>query len=200
MEKMKGNIIMALFLLLPVGLNAQDPVARIWNEIDSIEANTRIQESPAKVTPWSFHTTVGTSFGYNPYFGSSMQLFTTPHVTYAAGERLAFHGGLMISRTSPLMTTQTAEFNNITGFTGVSAYASASYRIGENLYIHGTGMKTMALLPPDSDVPALQYYDFSFGATYDFGNFSIGASIHRSDRPLYGPPFGNGMYGSPTFW
>lgn len=200
MKRFNKHIITVVLLTLPVALQCQDPVARIWNEIDSVKSAVQTPAQPRQISPWSFNTTVGTSFSYSPWFGSAMQLYTAPHASYAAGERLAFHGGIMVSRTTPLMNAGAGEFTNFNGFTGISAYASASYRLSENLYVHGTGMKSIAMFPSGTAIRALEYYDFSVGATYDFGNFSIGASIHRTDRPYYGSPFSNGMVGSPIFW
>ncbi len=200
MKRHSKHIITLVLLTIPLALQSQDPVARIWNEIDSVKSAVQTPAPPRHISPWSLSTSVGTSFSYSPWFGSAMQLYTAPHVSYAASDRLAFHGGLMVSRTTPLMNAGAGEISNFNGFTGISAFASASYRVSENLYIHGTGVKSFAMLPEGNELRALEYYDFSVGATYDFGNFSIGASIHRTDRPYYGYPFGNGMFGSPLSW
>ena len=199
---MKGHAFFLLGILSTASIAAQDGVDQIWSQIDSIKHNTATIEAPARDStpgPWAFNTMVGTSFGYVPLFGSAMNMFAVPRASYKANERLSFHGGLIVSQTLPVSMHSSEDPLIPAGMSNISAFASASYRLTENLTLHGTGIKSMANLPLDENRSALDYHDLSIGATYDFGNFSIGASFHRSDNSFYRSPFGygNSFYGSP---
>ncbi|MDF1570157.1 MAG: hypothetical protein P1P82_00860 [Bacteroidales bacterium] len=178
-----------------------DPVLRIWKEIDS----NRDREIPAeqqRINPWSYSTSVGTSFTYFPRFGSVMNMYAAPQLDYAATNRLAFHAGVMVGRTVPVTGIVNEESPLNAGMTNMSTYVAASYRLTENLVVHGSGTRSMALVPVNGELQTMQFNDLSIGATYNFGSFSIGATIHRSDAPFYSSPFGsvNPMYGTPLYW
>jgi hypothetical protein len=202
-EMIRIQIIFLLFVLSPAcHIAAQSSVDKIWSQIDSVKQYSATPEaSGVEVAPkpWSLNTMVGTSFGYSPYYGSSMNVFAAPQASYRANERLSFHGGLLVSQTVPVLMHLSEEPFIPGGMSNISAFASASYRLTENLTLHGTGMKSMVNLPPDENRSALDYSDLSVGATYNFGNFSIGASFHKSDNSFYRSPFGygNSLFGSP---
>lgn len=188
-------------------LEAEERVARIWDEIDRDGNEPQQTEDGKRISPWSFTTSVGTSFITFPRVGSAMNMYAAPRVNYAATERLAFHAGVTLGRTLPFGGMVTAEdMTNIgttsSGMTNLSGYVAASYLLTENLVIHGSGSRNAFLVPVNGELQAVQFNDISVGATYNFGNFSIGATIHHSDAPLFGAPFGNGnsMYGAPLFW
>ena len=199
----KQVIFLAIFICaVNLHLTAQDDIDQIWSEIDSINRYTAtpgtrdVEVAPG---PWSFNTTVGTSFGYSPFYGSAMNIFAAPQASFRANERLSFHSGLVVSQTAPVLMHLSEEPFIPAGMSNISAFASASYRLTENLTVHGTGIKSMANFPLDENRSALDYHDLSVGATYNFGNFSIGASFHKSDNAFYRSPFGysNSYFGSP---
>lgn len=199
------HVILLLVLIgaATIQIAAQDDVDQIWSQIDSISRYTATPGDPdvkAAPGPWSFNTMVGTSFGYSPFYGSAMNMFAAPQASFRANERLSFHGGLVVSRTVPMLMNLSEDPFIPTGMMNISAYASASYRLTENLTVHGTGIRNMVNFPLDEDRSALYYHDLSVGATYNFGKFSIGASFHKSDNALYRSPFGygNSLFG-PTF-
>ncbi|MEX0986868.1 MAG: hypothetical protein WD052_05270 [Bacteroidales bacterium] len=202
---MKSKLIIGTLCLVLAGsssLMAQEAVERIWRDIDSINSNVQKPTEVLSVNPWRFNTTVGTSLAYYPAFGSATNMFVAPHATYAAGNRLSFHGGIMASHTIPAFEQYNSEMSVPSGITSMSVFVSASYRISENLVVHGTGIKDMAMFPLDQERSNMNFQDLSLGATYNFGNFSIGASIHRSDHSRFSSPFGygNNMYYSPFYW
>lgn len=183
-----------------------DPVARIWEEIDS-NSGREIPAEQQRFNPWSFSTSVGTSYTYFPRFGSVMNMYTAPQLNYAATDRLAFHAGVMVGRTMPVTGIINEESPLNAGMTNMSTYVAASYRLTENLVVHGSGTRSLALVPVNGELQSIQFNDLSIGATYNFGNFSIGATIHRSDAPFYSAPFssspfgsGSPMYGTPMYW
>jgi hypothetical protein len=196
-----------VFILVFIGaavmhITAQDDVTHIWSQIDSVKQYSAAPEASGleiAPKPWSFNTMIGTSFGYSPYFGSSMNMFAAPQASFRANERLSFHGGLVVSQTVPVLMHLSEEPFTPAGMSNISAFAAATYRLTENLTLHGAGIKSMVNLPVDINSAALDYTDLSVGATYNFGNFSIGASFHKSDKPFYSSPFGygNSLFGSP---
>jgi len=178
-----------------------DPVLRIWEEIDS-NSDKEIPAGQQRFNPWSFSTSVGTSYTFIPRFGSVMNMYTAPQLNYAATGRLAFHAGVMVGRTMPVTGIINEESPLNAGMTNMSTYVAASYRLTENLVVHGSGTRSLALVPVNGELQSVQFNDLSIGATYNFGNFSIGATIHRSDAPFYSTPFGNGNpeFGTPMYW
>lgn len=202
MIKRLGIFLLVIICAVSTQLTAQNNVDQIWSQIDSINRYAATPGTPdvkAVPGPWSFNTMVGTSFGYSPFFGSAMNVFAAPQAIFRATERLSFHGGVAVSQTVPVLMHLSEEPFTPAGFSNISAFASASYRLTEKLTLHGTGIKSMVNLPPDENRPALNYSDLSVGATYNFGNFSIGASFHKSDNAFYRSPFGygNSLFGSP---
>ncbi len=194
---MKRQVMFLLVILSAASIHiaAQDDVDQIWSQIDSINQNVAIPGTSLKDAapgPWAFNTMVGTSLGYAPLFGSAMNMFAVPQASYRANERLSLHGGLIVSQTFPVLIHLSEEPLSSAGMSNISAFASASYRLTDNLTLHGTGIKSMANFPLDENRPAMDYHDLSIGATYDFGNFSIGASFHKSDNLYFRSPFGYG--------
>jgi len=179
-----------------------DPVNRIWNEINNNNSSVDQKIASKAIKPWSFSSQLGTSYMFSPYFGSAMNLFAAPQVNYAATGRLAFHAGVSVGRTVPVTRLIEEETPVNAGMTNMSTYVAASYRLSENLVVHGAGTKSVLLVPVGGKFQSMHFNDLSIGATYDFGNFSIGATIHRSDASRYMSPFGGGsnMYGAPFFW
>lgn len=182
-------------------MEAADPVKRIWEEIDAgVTADRTVNGK--RISPWSFSTSVGTSFLSFPRVGSAMNMYAAPQLNFAATGRLGLHAGVSVGRTLPLTGLVSDEITMNTGITNISTYVAASYLLTDNLVIHGSGSRSVLMVPVDGDLQSVQFNDLSIGATYNFGNFSIGATIHHSDAPLFGPSFGSGssMYGTPLFW
>ncbi len=206
MKNVGQIVFISVFLLSSFVLQGQeDPVSKIWNEIDSLALHTSDRQtvSSGPVQHWYFNTTLGTSFTYAPYLGSAMSLFAAPHVEYRTTDRLSFHGGMMVSHAIPMIYTENPEYPLSYGINNVAGYLSATYRLTDNLYVHGTGVQGIAVFPSSSDQASfLRYNDLSVGATYKIGSFSIGASIHRSNSPYMGLPYGIGhnRFSSPYYW
>jgi hypothetical protein len=215
MKRSYRHIISTLIIFgsITIQLPAQEEVDRIWQQVDSISRYAGTVETSEGIKPWSFNTTIGTSFGYSPLFGSAMNVFAAPHTRYQANSRLSFSGGLLVTHTFPGWTDPSGEIPGIRNISNLSTFISASYYLTENLVLHGTGVRSIAHYPTDLNRHTPNYQDLSVGATYHFGNFSIGASFHRSNNSFYSSPFnfgntfyhspfdpGPGIYGSPFFW
>lgn len=194
-----SGLILCLFLSATF-VAGQDPVQQIWNQIDSLP-DLRVEENSHPRSPFKFNTSVGTGFGFSPQFGSATHMYARPHVDFQAQDRLLIQGGLTFMQSFSNMNEINSEFPLPNSLSTISVYMSATYQLTENLFLHGTGVK--AMLSPFSSPTDMSYTynDFSIGATYKIGNFSIGATLHSTDRGgFYASPFNNGMFGSPLMW
>ncbi len=202
MKGVKNILVFILTLLSFDALHGQDPLQQIWNQVDSMNLEIQQNAAPAKFSPWSLNTTLGTSFGYSPVAGSYMNFSAAPHANYAATDRLTFHAGIMASHIRILTGTGNSEFEYPNGFSSMSAFVAASYRLSSNLVIHGAGVRQLLGPPGIENSSRLNFSDLSVGASYHIGNFSIGATFHKSDLMPMAPPFGygNSFYGSPIAW
>ena len=161
-----STISVLLWSILQAPLFAQeDRVARIWSEIDSINANVDPEQPDAVFSPWSYNTTVGTSYAFSPGYGSAMQMFAAPQLNYAATNRLALHGGVMVGQTVPVTGLVSENMPVSQGWTNISTYVAASYRLTENLVVHGAGARSMVLFPIDGQLQTMEFNDLSIGAT-----------------------------------
>ncbi|MCF8225157.1 MAG: hypothetical protein K9J30_04685 [Bacteroidales bacterium] len=189
--------ILFVFLMVPdANLDAQDPVDRIWSQVDSIEQQAGSDEFNNPKSPFSYNTVLGTSIGFAPSMGSMMQYYASPRGTYSINNRVGLHGGFFVSHSVSHAGYFSNEAPETSGLSTFSTYVSASYRLTDRLVVHGTGVKGIVTTPWIEDRPYVNFHDLSIGATYDFGNFSIGASFHRSDNVLYQTPFdfGNSVW------
>jgi hypothetical protein len=196
------NIFLALLFAFQCSLvSAQDPVKNIWMQIDSISSFSSNPEQVTKMSPWTVKTSVGTSFGYSRYYGSSMNMYVAPQINYTLTDRMAFHGGLIAQRSTPLMYGNPEILYN-ENYSDVSVYIAASYRLSSNLTIHGAGIQSIIGPMDVLNEQNLNFRDLSFGATYNFGSFSLGASFHKADNYFMRYPFGysNSSFVPPLFW
>ena len=195
-----------IFLLLQFflfNLQAQDPVQQIWDQVEFEDVSEEVDSGMDLVSPWSFSTSVGTSFGFSPYFGSAMNMYAAPQARYSVTDRLTFHGGIIASQMLPTMRTGNSEFPTSSSYTNLSAFVAASYMLTNDLLVYGTVVKSMMNPGLNGQNANFAMDDFSIGAAYSFGNFTIGASFHSGNtNPYRSSPFntGRGMYGSPFYW
>lgn len=194
---------LALQVLL-LNLLAQNSVQQIWDEVDSLEKGASENDKDGPVNPWTYSTSLGTSFGYSKHTGSFMNMYLAPQLQYAATNRLAFHAGIIASQMMPVAGAYNSELptSYTSSFSSLSAFVAASYRLTDDLIVFGSGMKSML----NSGMPGfnsnLAFDDISFGAAYSIGNFTIGASFHTGPfRRFNRSPFntGPGFYPSPFY-
>lgn len=182
-------VLILVWIGSPIAVQAQDEETRDVND--------------AKVSPWSFNTTLGSSFYYAPGYGAGSNIFAAPHLDYSATNRLTFHGGLVASQFMPLYTSLREDEGSLKSFTNLSMFVAASYKVTKDFVVYGTGVKSMinpGLMSPNNN---FSMDDLSIGAAYSFGNFTIGASFHSGNYNRFGgSPFnsGRGMYPSPIYW
>ncbi|MFC2089798.1 hypothetical protein ACFLT1_03405 [Bacteroidota bacterium] len=195
-----------LFLLVPfIVYGQEDPVSRLWNDIDSskLHASEQANTTLGSTSNWHINTSLGTSFTFAPSLGSMMSMYAAPHIEYRTSKRLSFHSGVIVSHAIPLLYNSNPEYPLSNGINNVAGYLSATYRLTDNLYVHGTGASGIAIFPTLKDKKSFTTYnDFSVGATYKIGSFSIGATIHHSTSPYIGLPngLGHNRFSSPYYW
>jgi hypothetical protein len=145
---------------------------------------------------WNF--SVGTSFAYMKGYGSGMMLYTAPTYTLSLNNRWSVHGGLMASRYQGMNYTLAGENMLPSAYSSLALFAAASYRMSDNLILHGTGVKQLVSGPVTPFTP-YPIDDLSFGATYKLGdNFTIGASIHMNNSSgYYHSPWNSSPFLSP---
>ncbi len=206
-NRLHHNLIFILILIIcgaPIAASAQtnDGVA-LHQVADSLYLAERIDSKEAKISPWNFHTTLGSSFYFAPGYGAGSNVFAAPHLNYSATNRLSFHGGFVASQNFPLYTSLREDAGSLKSFTNLSMFVAASYQVTKDLVVFGTGMRSMigpGLADPNN---SFSMDDLSFGAAYSFGNFTIGASFQSGYSNSYGnTPFnsGRGLYPSPFYW
>lgn len=170
-------------------------------EIDSAIYYSDDSELSLEQSPFHYSTILGTACGFIPGIGSASHIYAAPQLDYRHSDRLSLQGGMMFMQSVSTLPVLNTEFNSSSSYSMFSVYISASYQVTENLSVHGTGIKGLINPFSSDELVNSGYNDLSFGATYSFGNFSIGATIHTSDMGgFYGPFHSSGIYGSPLIW
>ncbi len=203
---MKEKLILFLLLqMLLFNLLAQNSVQQIWDKIDSDDIGATENGLEDTVSPWTYSSSFGSSYGFSKPTGSFMNMYFASQLQYSLTNRLAFHGGAIASQIIPITGSTGTEvpFAYSSSYFSLSAFVAASYRLTDDLVVFGSGMKSMLI----SGMPGLNsdlvFNDISFGAAYSIGNFTIGASFHsRSSNQFNRSPFntGPGFYPSPIYW
>lgn len=161
--------------------------------------------------PGAWNLSAGTNFSYFPGYGPGIGFYATPVYSVGLTERWSLHGGMMVSSFSPVShNTDPLRLQNPPAFTSLAVFAAASYRMTENLTLHGSGMRHFS---PGASTRATSFSlnDVSMGATLKLGNnVSIGASIrmlkgygHYFSPPIVGSPLGSPYsypFGSRYLW
>lgn len=201
---MKRKIILlaSLVLFLATNLVGQEPAERVWMQVDSLSGmDARAVPLPA-VGPLRFGTTIGTSFVYAPHLGGAINWYAAPHLDYSVTSRFNVQGGILALHSAPFAagTSEARMYNE--SISSFSLFASASYRLTNYLVIHGTGVKYLSGIPMPQGGREFDFNDISLGATLQLGNFSIGASFHRTDQSPYRmfPGLNGFSYGPPLYW
>ncbi len=205
---MRNTLFIAFFVLcmpLLMGQTAEEEVIRLKQQSEKLVLEESGQEGkPAEAQPletkkpghWNF--AVGTSYSYMKGYGSGMMFYTAPSYTLSLNNRWSLHGGLIASRYQGMNYTMAGENMMPNAFSSLALFAAASYRLNDNLILHGTGTKQLLSAPVTPFTP-YPIDDLSFGATYKLGNnFTIGASIHMNNRKgYYHSPWNSSPFASP---
>jgi hypothetical protein len=152
---------------------------------------------------WNLET--GAWFSTVRGVGSGVGFYAAPTYTLPLNSNWSLHGGIMATRYTGLSTPVGGDLGANTGYTGLSVFAAASYRMTDKLVLHGAGVKQLTPGPPSLMSP-YSSDNLSLGATYRLGdNLTIGASIHMQNHQgyPYGSPYGafpqGGFPGSSPF-
>jgi hypothetical protein len=122
---------------------------------------------------------VGSSFIAIPHHGSVTGFTFSPFVSLPLSKRLSVEGGIIAGRYFSSLKPFTGEGILYGSFTDLSVFGSASYRVGPRLTLYGAGIRQVAGTSPFFSLPKSSY---TLGSVYKLGDFSIGISLHMSDR------------------
>ena len=163
-------------------------------EILSPDSLQTFNSSNAKIKP-QLHYNIASSFIYIPRYGSVTGLTFSPCLSYPISPKISIEAGLIAGRYYFTLKNLSREAVNNNSFNALSIYGSATYYLNERLSVFGTGIKQLAGSMPLFNSPTSS---FTFGSTFNFGNFSIGAAIQRSDWNNYYSP--NRYGGNPDYF
>jgi hypothetical protein len=138
------------------------------------------------------HYSLGSTFMIVPHFGSVAGITMTPFLSVPLSPKLSVDGGIIAGRFSTF-----GNFNNegmkSGEFNSLSVFGSATYHINPQLTLYGAGIKQLTGTSPFNFLPKSSY---SIGSSYNFGNFSVGATLHMSkwDNNLSPFSYSQGFY------
>ncbi|MEZ5072219.1 MAG: hypothetical protein R2751_14975 [Bacteroidales bacterium] len=205
---MKGKLLPPALLLLVFPLvsaqTGEDRVTDLLHPIrDTVEAVREMPESGnALATPGRFHLTAGAYTGFSS-LGGFQGLHVSPGYTLPLSGRLALHGGVSAGVQTGLGGNLSGETGIPTAWTSLSVYLASSYRLSENLTLHGSVRKTLLEMPL-SPATSLRRDDYTLGASYRLGdNITIGASVRvrqgSGGMAPWGSPF-EPTFGNPVLY
>jgi hypothetical protein len=129
-----------------------------------------------KVKPF-VHYTVGSSVTFIPHYGTFTGFTVSPTISVPLNPKLTVEGGLIAGNYFSSFRGFGTEGRMNGSFTSVSLFGSALYHVSPRFMVYGSGLKQLYSNSPYSYFPR-NYY--TVGTTYNFGNFSIGASLQMS--------------------
>ncbi|HVN59137.1 MAG TPA: hypothetical protein VMT63_12635 [Bacteroidales bacterium] len=124
------------------------------------------------------HYSAGSEFMFFPHAGSITGFNLSSSVSVPLSSRLTVEGGLTAGRFYSSLPGFSQEGIKYPAFNMISVYGSASYHISPQLTVYGAGIKQITGSSPFFSLPRNIY---TIGSTYNFGNFSIGVTLHMSD-------------------
>ena len=122
---------------------------------------------------WHIH--MGSSFTYNPLFGSISGFSVTPALSMPLTSRISLTGGAMINQFGSLPIIR--DVPNATGM--VSVFGAASYQVNDKLVLYGSAIKHLGHLP-NAMLPFSQSISdqFTLGSELKLGDhLTIGAAF-----------------------
>jgi len=179
--------------------------------IDSTFSTSEFFFQPKKV---KYGITIGTQFSSITGFGSALNTYVVPHVSYNLNKRLRFGGGISIIQTNYFQTgsrfrNEQADCNN-GNFTSAMIFVDGQYIVNERLTISGSAFKQFPVskdpLPynPFSPVSSRGAQGIDFNVGYRIGDHAfIQAGFRYSDginsypgSSFYQNPFMNNSFGT----
>jgi hypothetical protein len=120
---------------------------------------------------------VGSTFLIVPHLGSVAGITVSPFLSIPLSPRLSVDGGIIAGHFYSGLGNSNSESALNGTFNELSVYGSASYHINSQLTVYGAGIKQLTTTSPFNFLPKSS---FTFGSSYNFGNFSIGVSMQMS--------------------
>ncbi len=138
-----------------------------WNKADS---------GQVKLKPL-VHYTVGSSVTFIPHYGTFTGFTMSTALSVPLNQKWTVEGGIMAGNYFSSFRGFNGEDAMNGSFTDISLFGSALYHVNPQLSVYGSGFKQLYSSSPYSYYPKDSY---SIGTTYNFGNFSIGASFQMN--------------------
>jgi hypothetical protein len=177
--------------------------------IDSVSGNDQHFFKPKKL---GYGLSLGSEFISMSGFGSGLNTYVTPHVSYNLNKRISIGGGFSIVQTNYFKARSyfRGEQNSFSngGFTSVTLFVNGQYLVNDRLTIYGSAFKQIPItkdpLPynPFNPVSANGAQGINFNVGYKVGrNMYIQAGFRYSQglnpytaNPYYDDPFQSGSY------
>ena len=182
--RIKISLLLVLGLLISIQVFSQQ-----FNYRDSISPqNINILKQKPEI-----HYSVGSAFIFIPHSGSATGLTFSPFITIPVSRRLSVEGGIIAGRYYSSIGNLNSEGVKYPALNILSVYGSAKYDISPRLSVYGAGIKQIGDYSPFYAVPGSAYM---IGSSYNFGNFSIGITLHMENwnNSFISQPF-NGTQG-----
>ena len=121
---------------------------------------------------------VESTFIIVPHLGTVTGFTLSPFLSVPLSPKLSVDGGIIAGHFYSALGNFNPEGSLNGEFNELSVYGSASYHINSQLTVYGTGIKQLIGTSPFYFLPKSSY---SIGSSYNFGNFSIGVTLQRSE-------------------
>jgi len=131
------------------------------------------------------HYMVGSTFTVVPHLGTVTGFTLSPFLSVPLSPKLSVDGGIIAGRYYSSLRNSNPEGAIYGAFNELSVYGSAIYHINSQLTLYGTGIKQLIGNSPFNTLPNSSYM---IGSTYNFGNFSIGVTLQRSNWNNFANP------------
>ncbi|HKK43249.1 MAG TPA: hypothetical protein VJ963_12620 [Bacteroidales bacterium] len=170
MRRRKCSISIIVVLILLVSVPA---ISQQISYKDSLAENNTLKENPKPGINYS----VGSSFMYIPHYGSVTGLVISPSISVPLSSKWSVSGGIIAERYYSTFGYHSSEGLTCRTFNNITLYGSASYHVSPKLTLYGIGTKRLTNNSPFYPMPKSSY---AIGSRYNFGDFSIGLTLHVS--------------------
>jgi hypothetical protein len=170
MSGCKCNIIIIIVLFSLFSFQAFSQQINIGNSL--------IEDNSAKVIfrP-RLNYIAGSSFIFVPHLGSVTVFTLSPSLSIPLSPKLSVDGGIFAGYSYSAPWHSSHEGAMYGSYNELSVYGSATYHLNPQLTLYGSAIKQLATTSPYFVLPKSSY---TIGSAYDFGNFSIGVTLHMS--------------------
>jgi hypothetical protein len=161
----------------------------------SVKAISQIPESGGISLKPTLNYSLGSSFIAVPHFGTLTGFTISPALSVPISPKLSVEGGIIAGRYFSTLKNFNPEIPVNGTFNVLSIYGSALYHVNPQLTIYGSGIKQLTGNTPYNYLPKSSY---TIGTTYNFGSFSIGASVQMNQWDNFNSPMP--FNGSPGYF